>query len=176
MADAKKLEISKFEKIKLTYIYFFPVVFLPFVTTYLIKTGEEPKSFFLTNVLISLTVVLIPFIVAVCMFVAKYIHKERNRNYELTSIGMGMLCFLFLIGCNYYQYFKFAANTIELPNFNFAISTAILLSCFVSSIVFTFKYIAFSKQYPIGYNEKIKHFMVSALFPLLMAISVHLIF
>ena len=55
MADAKKLEISKFEKIKLTYIYFFPVVFLPFVTTYLIKTGEEPKSFFLTNVLISLT-------------------------------------------------------------------------------------------------------------------------
>lgn len=176
MVDTKKFEISKFEKIKLTYIYFFPVVFLPFLTTYLIKTGEEPKSFFLTNVLISLSVVLIPFIIAVCMFAAKFLHKNKNINYELASIGIGMLCFLFLMGCNFYQYYKFAAKTIDIANLNLAISTAILLSCFVSSIVFTFKYLSFSKEYPIGYNDKIKIFMVSALFPLLMAISVHLIF
>jgi hypothetical protein len=176
MAVAKKLEISKFEKIKLTYIYFFPVVFLPFVTTYLIKTGEEPKTFFLTNVLISLTVVLIPLINAVCMFAAKYLHQDKNKNYELTSIGMGMLCFLFLMGCNYYQYFKFAVDTIEITNFNFAIATAILLSCFVSCVVFAFKYMSYSKQYALGYNQKIKYYMVAALFPLIIAISVHLIF
>lgn len=176
MAEVKKLDISKMEKYKLTYIYFFPVVFLPLTSIYLIKTGEEPKSFFLTNVLIGLSVVLIPFIIAVCMFAAKVLHKDQNRHQEVASIGLGLLCFFFLIACNYYQYYKFASQTIELANFNLAISTALLLSSFVSSIAFAMKYINYSKNYPTDTNAKMKIFMVSALFPLLMAICTHLVF
>ena len=80
MEEAKKLELKRIEKFKLIYIYFFPVVFLSFTSLYMLVNGEDPKGFFLTNVLISQTLILIPFILSVCMLAAKLLYKEKDMN------------------------------------------------------------------------------------------------
>lgn len=176
MEKSKKLEFKKFEQFKLIYIYFFPVVFLSFTSLYMLVKGEDPKGFFLTNVLISQTIILIPFILSVCMLAAKLLYKEKDINYEIASIGFGMMCFFFMVGCNFYQYYKFAENSISMDLFKVAFGTSILLSCLVSSIIFIKKYFDFAKGKTMNVNQKISNMMVAGAFPLLFSISSYFIY
>lgn len=152
MSKAKKLELEKIEKFKLIFIYFFPVVFLSFTSLYLLVNGEDPKGFFLTNVLISQTVILIPLILSLCMLVTKKLHKEKDMNYEQVSIGLGALCFFFMVVSNVYQYYKFVVDVISMDLFKVAFSTSILLSCLVASVIFVQRYLAFKKEKNIKNN------------------------
>lgn len=176
MEKAKKLEFKKFEKFKLIYIYFFPVVFLSFTSLYMLVKGEDPKGFFLTNVLISQTIILIPFILSVCMLAAKLLYKEKDINYEIASIGFGMMCFFFMVGCNFYQYYKFAEDSISMDLLKVAFGTSILLSCLVSSLIFIKKYFDFAKDKTMNVHQKISNLMVAGAFPLLFAFSSYFIY
>lgn len=176
MDKANKLEISKTEKIKLIYIYFFPVVFLSFISIYMFASGQDPKGFFLTNVLISQTLILIPLILAVCMLAAKILFKDTDKNNEYVSIGLGMLCFFFMVGCNFYQYYKFAADSISMDLLRVAMGTSILLSCFVSSLIFIKKYIDYTKSKKLNFHNKISNFIVAGSFPLLFSLGSYLIY
>lgn len=171
-----KLELRKLDKFKLIYINFFPVVFLSFTSLYMLVNGEDPKGFFLTNVLISQTLILIPFILSVCMLATKMLYKQNDLAYEKASIGLGMLCFFFMVGCNFYQYYKFAADVISMDLFRVAFGTSILLSCLVSSVVFVKKYLAFTKDINVNNNHKVSNMLVAGSFPLLFALSSYLIY
>lgn len=176
MQEAKKLDLQKNERFKLIYNYFFPVVFLSFSSLYMFINGEDPKGFFLTNVLISQTLILIPFILSVCMLAAKMLYKEKDMNYEIASIGFGMMCFFFMVGCNFYQYYKYAEDSISIDLLKVAFGTSILLSCLVSSIIFIKKYFDFTKGKTINVNQKISNMLVAGVFPLLFSISSYLIY
>lgn len=176
MDKATKLEISKLQKIKLIYIYFFPVVFLSFTSLYMLVRGEDPKGFFLTNVLISQTLILIPFVLSVCMFAAKFLYKDSDKNYEYVSMGLGMLCFFFMVACNFYQYYKFAADSISIDLLRVAMGTSILLSCLVSSLIFIKKYIDYTKSKNMNFHKKISNFIVAGSFPLLFSLGSYLIY
>ena len=176
MEEAKKLELKRIEKFKLIYIYFFPVVFLSFTSLYMLVNGEDPKGFFLTNVLISQTLILIPFILSVCMLAAKLLYKEKDENYEIVSLGIGMMCFFFMVGCNFYQYYKYAEDSISIDLLKVAFGTSILLSCLVSSIIFIKKYFDFAKGKTMNVSQKISNMLVAGAFPLLFSISSYFIY
>ena len=92
MEKTKKFEITKFEKIKLFYINFFPVVFLSFTSLYLLVSGHDPKGFLLTNVLISISIILIPLLIAVCMLAADVIPLVQFEFAFTTAMLLG--CFV----------------------------------------------------------------------------------
>ncbi|BBL22201.1 hypothetical protein ACRAD_28720 (plasmid) [Acinetobacter radioresistens DSM 6976 = NBRC 102413 = CIP 103788] len=171
MEKTKKFEITKFEKIKLFYINFFPVVFLSFTSLYLLVSGHDPKGFLLTNVLISISIILIPLLIAVCMLATKILYKDQNKQIEYASIGIGLLCLFFMTGCNYYQYYKFAADVIPLVQFEFAFTTAMLLGCFVSIPIFVMKYLKYTAEVNVSRNLRITHMLFAGMFPLLVALS-----
>lgn len=175
MDKVDKFEITKFEKYKLIYIYFFPVVFLSFTSIYLLVTGEDPKGFFLTNVLISQTLILIPFILSVCMLATKILYKTNDKTYEYVSIGLGLLCFFFMVGCNFYQYYKFAADSISTGLLRVAFVTSFLLSCLISSFMFIKKYMNFVKDKDVSSNQKLSNMLIAGSFPLLVSLSTYFI-
>lgn len=174
MEVTKKLEISKFEKYKLIYIYFFPVVFLSFTSLFLLKNGHDPKGFLLTNVLISISIALIPLLLSASMLATKILYKDQNQQIEYASIGMGLLCLFFMTGCNYYQYYKFAADVIPMVQFEFAFSTAMLLGCLVSVPLFVMKYLRYTAEIKISKQLKLSYMLFSGSCPLLVAICSYL--
>lgn len=175
MDKVNKFEITKIQKYILIYMYFFPVVFLSFTSLYLLVNGHDPKGFFLTNVLISQTVILIPLILSVCMLVTKKLYKEKDQAYEYASIGLGILSFLFMVGCNYYQYYKYAAVSISIDLLRVAFITSFLLACFVSSIFFIKKYLGYVNDKKINGNKKISNMLIAGSFPLILALSSYFI-
>lgn len=175
MSNVAKMEIPKSEKLKAMYLNFFPVVFMPFSILYLLLNGENPKSLFLTNALISIALLLTPMLVNISMIGTKFLYKEKNKNAEIFSVGLGTLCLPFMIISILYLYFKFFTNEIPFVHLKLAITSAGLLSCLISSIMFAVKYFSFAKQFPLQPNIKMTRFIIAGLVPLFAAIVIRII-
>lgn len=175
MRVESKMEISKTEKLKVLYLNFFPVVFMPFTTLYLLIKGDDPKGFFLTNILISLALLLIPLLMNICMVCTKYLYKEKDKNLEIFGTGLGVLCLLFMIASIFYQYFKFVGEVIPLDKIYLSFGLSILFSCLASSALFALKYISYVKKFALNSNTKLTRFIVAGLPPLVVALVVRLI-
>ena len=166
------LKIKNIESFKLYYIYFFPVVFFPFLNIYQFRNDPDIKSWLFRNLLISFTVVVTLFFLALSMLITKFLYKDQNKNTDFFSVGLGFLCLIFLMGSNYYQFQKFSVGTdLNIDYYRMALMAGFLMGCFISSICFTLKYKKYSKKYTVDLNTKVQKFMASASFPLFIAIS-----
>ena len=161
------LKIKNIESFKLNYIYFFPVVFFPFLNIYQFRNDSDIKSWLFRNLIISFTVISIPFFFSLSMLTTKFFYKDQSRDTDLFSVGLGFLCLIFLMGSNYYQFQSFTLGTdLTIDYYRMALMVSFLIGCFISSFWFTLKYKKYSKKYALDFNPRTQRFMLSA-FPLL---------
>ena len=154
-------------------MYFFPVVFFPFLNIYQFRNNADIKSWLFSNLLVSITVVLVPLLLAFSMLITKFLYKDQDKKSEYNSIGLGLLCLIFLMGSNFYQFQKFSVGTdLSIDFYRMALMLSFLIACFTSSIWFTLKYKKYSKKYALDFNPRTQRFMLSALPPFLIAITV----
>ena len=166
------LRIKNIESFKLHYIYFFPVVFFPFLNIYQFSNDSDIKSWLFRNLLISFTVITVPFFLALSMLTTKFFYKDQSRNTDFFSVGLGFLCLTFLMGSNYYQFQKFTLGTdLTIDYYRMALMVSFLMGCFISNLCFALKYKKYIKNYSMGWNIKTQRFMASAVLPVLMAIT-----
>lgn len=156
------------DSFKLSYMYFFPVVFFPFLNIYQFRNNPDIQSWLFSNLLVSITVVLVPLFLALSMLISKFLYQDHNKKSEYNAMGLGLLCLIFLMGSNYYQFQKFTAGTdLSIDFYRMALMLSFLIGCFIASLCFTLKYKNYSKKYDIDFNLRTQRFMLSA-FPLLL--------
>lgn len=149
-------------------MYFFPLVFFPFLNIYQFRNNPDLQSWLFSNLLVSITVVLVPLFIALSMLITKFLYQDHNKKSEYNAMGLGLLCLIFLMGSNYYQFQKFTAGTdLSIDLYRMALMLSFLIGCFVSSLCFTLKYKKYSKKYDTDFNLRTQRFMLSA-FPLLL--------
>ena len=166
------LKIKNIESFKLYYIYFFPVVFFPFLNIYQFRNDPDIKSWLFRNLLISFTVVVTLFFLALSMLITKFLYKDQNKNTDFFSVGLGFLCLIFLMGSNYYQFQKFSVGTdLSIDYYRMALMASFLMSCFISNLCFALKYKKYIKNYSIEWNMKTQRFMASAVPSVFIAIT-----
>ena len=166
------LKIKNIESFKLYYIYFFPVVFFPFLNIYQFRNDPDIKSWLFRNLLISFTVVVTLFFLALSMLITKFLYKDQNKNTDFFSVGLGFLCLIFLMGSNYYQFQKFSGGTdLSIDYYRMALMASFLMSCFISNLCFALKYKKYIKNYSIEWNMKTQRFMASAVPSVFIAIT-----
>ena len=159
------------ESFKLFYLYFFPVTFFPLSNIYQFRNNSDIKSWLFSNLLVSITVILIPLFLALSMLITKFLYRDHNKKPEYNAMGLGLLCLIFLMGSNYYQFQKFTAGTdLSIDLYRMALMLSFLIACFVSSLYFTLKYKQYSKKYTVDLNTKTQRFMASAALPLILTI------
>ena len=138
------MKIKNMDSFKLSYMYFFPVVFFPFLNIYQFRNNPDLQSWLFSNLLISITVILVPLCLSLSMLITKFLYQDHNKKMEYNAMGLGLLCLIFLMGSNYYQFHKFTAGTdFSMDFYRMALMLSFLIGCFVSSLCFTLKY----KQY-----------------------------
>lgn len=160
------------DSFKLSYVYFFPVVFFPFLNIYQVRNDTDIRSWLFRNLLVSFIVILIPLFLALSMMITKVLYKDQDKNTEYRSIGLGLLCFLFLTGSNYYQFQKFTVGTdLSIDYYRMALMLSFLTACFISSLYFTFKYKKYSQTYSVNFSVKTVRFMASTAIPFLISVT-----
>ena len=153
-------------------MYFFPVVFFPFLNIYQFRNNPDLQSWLFNNLLISITVILVPLCLSLSMLITKFLYQDHNKKMEYNAMGLGLLCLIFLMGSNYYQFHKFTAGTdLSMDFYRMALMLSFLIGCFIASLCFTLKYKQYSKQYDTDFNLKTQRFMLSACPLLLIAIT-----
>ena len=166
------LKIKNIESLKLHYIYFFPVVFFPFLNIYQFRNDSDIKSWLFRNLIVSSTVVVIPFFLALSMLITKFLYKDQNKNTDFFSVGLGFLCLIFLMGSNYYQFQKFTVGTdLSIDYYRMAMMISFLIACFISSLYFTLKYKKYSQKYSVNFNVKTIRFMASTAIPFFISVT-----
>ena len=166
------LKIKNIESFKLHYIYFFPVVFFPFLNIYQFRNDSDIKSWLFRNLIISFTVISIPFFFSLSMLTTKFLYKDQNRDTDLFSVGLGFLCLIFLMGSNYYQFQRFTLGIdLTIDYYRMALMVSFLMGCFISNLCFALKYKKYIKNYSIEWNMKNQRFMASAALPVFTAIT-----
>ena len=166
------IKIKNMDSFKLSYMYFFPVVFFPFMNIHQFRNNADIKSWLFSNFLVSITVVLVPLLLALSMLITKFLYQDQDKKSEYNSIGLGLLCLFFLMGSNFYQFQKFSVGTdLSIDFYRMALMLSFLIGCFTSSIWFTLKYKKYSKKYAPDFNIRTQRFMVSAFPALLIAIT-----
>jgi heme/copper-type cytochrome/quinol oxidase subunit 2 len=166
------IKIKDMDSFKLSYMYFFPVVFFPFLNIYQYRNDADIKTWLFSNFLISITVILVPLFLALNMLITKFLYQDQDKKSEYNSIGLGLLCLIFLMGSNFYQFQKFSVGTdLSIDFYRMALMLSFLIGCFTSSIWFTLKYKKYSKKYAPDFNVCTQRFMVSAFPALLIAIT-----
>ena len=164
--------IKNMDSFKLSYVYFFPVAFFPFLNIYQFRNDPDIKSWLFRNLLVSFIVILIPLFLALSMMITKVLYKDQDKNTEYRSIGLGLLCFLFLTGSNYYQFQKFTVGTdLSIDYYRMALMLSFLTACFISSLYFTFKYKKYSQTYSVNFSVKTVRFMASTAIPFLISVT-----
>ena len=164
--------IKNMDSFKLSYVYFFPVVFFPFLNIYQFRSDADIKSWLFRNLLVSFTVILIPIFLTLSMMITKVLYKDQDKNTEYRSIGLGLLCCTFLTGSNYYQFQKFTVGTdLSIDYYRMAMMISFLIACFISSLYFTLKYKKYSQKYSIDFNVKTIRFMTSTAIPLFISVT-----
>ena len=153
-------------------MYFFPAVFFPFLNIYQFRNNPDLQSWLFSNLLISITVILVPLCLSLSMLITKFLYQDHNKKMKYNAMGLGLLCLIFLMGSNYYQFHKFTAGTdFSMDFYRMALMLSFLIGCFVSSLCFTLKYKQYSKKYDTDFNLKTQRFMLSASPLLLIAIT-----
>lgn len=153
-------------------MYFFPVVFFPFLNIYQFRNNPDLQSWLFSNLLISITVILVPLCLSLSMLITKFLYQDHNKKMEYNAMGLGLLCLIFLMGSNYYQFHKFTAGTdLSMDFYRMALMLSFLIGCFIASLCFTLKYKKYSKKYDTDFNLKTQRFMLSASPLLLIAIT-----
>ena len=148
-------------------MYFFPVVFFPFLNIHQFRNNADIKTWLFSNLLVSITVILVPLLLALSMLITKFLYQDQDKKLEYNSIGLGLLCLIFLMGSNFYQFQKFSVGTdLTIDYYRMALMASFLMACFISSFWFTLKYKKYSKKYALDFNPRTQRFMLSA-FPLL---------
>lgn len=166
------MKIKNMDSFKLSYMYFFPLVFFPFLNIYKFRTDSDLQSWLFSNLLISITVILIPLFLTLSMLITKFLYQDHNKKLEYNAMGLGLLCLIFLMGSNYYQFQKFTAGTdLSIDLHRMALMLSFLIGCFIASVCFTLKYKKYSKKYDTDLNLKTQRFMLSACPLLLIAIT-----
>ncbi len=160
------------DSLKLSYMYFFPVVFFPFLNIYQFRNNPDLQSWLFSNLLISITVILVPLCLTLSMLITKFLYQDHNKKMEYNAMGLGLLCLIFLMGSNDYQFHKFTAGTDPSMDFyRMALMLSFLIGCFIASLCFTLKYKQYSKKYDTDFNLKTQRFMLSACPLLLISIT-----
>ena len=153
-------------------MYFFPVVFFPFLNIYQFRTNPDLQSWLFSNLLISITVILVPLCLTLSMLITKFLYQDHNKKMEYNAMGLGLLCLIFLMGSNDYQFHKFTAGTdLSMDFYRMALMLSFLIGCFIASLCFTLKYKQYSKKYDTDFNLKTQRFMLSTCPLLLIAIT-----
>lgn len=166
------IKIKDMDSFKLSYMYFFPVVFFPFWNIYQFHNDADVKSWLFRNLLISITIILIPLFLAISMFITKFLYQDQDKKNEYHSVLLGLLCLIFLMGVNYYQFQKFSGGTdLNIDLYRMALMLSFLCGCFASNLCFALKYKKYSKNYSMEWNIRTQRFMASAALPVLMAIT-----
>lgn len=164
--------IKNMDSFKLSYVYFFPVVFFPFLNIYQFRNDPDIKSWLFRNLLVSFIVILIPLFLTLSMMITKVLYKDQDKNTEYRSIGLGLLCCTFLTGSNYYQFQKFTVGTdLSIDYYRMAMMISFLIACFISSLYFTLKYKKYSQKYSVDFNVKTIRFMMSTAIPLFISVT-----
>lgn len=160
------------DSFKLSYMYFFPVVFFPFLNIYQFRNDTDIKSWLFRNLLVSFIVILIPLFLTLSMMITKVLYKDQDKNTEYHSIGLGLLCCTFLTGSNYYQFQKFTVGTdLSIDYYRMAMMISFLIACFISSLYFTLKYKKYSQKYSVNFNVKTMRFMTSTAIPFFISVT-----
>ena len=160
------------DSFKMSYMYFFPVVFFPFLNIYQFRNNPDLQSWLFSNLLISITVILVPLCLSLSMLITKFLYQDHNKKMEYNAMGLGLLCLIFLMGSNYYQFHKFTAGTdLSMDFYRMALMLSFLIGCFIASLCFTLKYKKYSKKYDTDFNLKTQRFMLSTCPLLLIAIT-----
>ena len=160
------------DSFKLSYVYFFPVVFFPFLNIYQFRNDPDIKSWLFRNLLVSFIVILIPLFLTLSMMITKVLYKDQDKNTEYRSIGLGLLCCTFLTGSNYYQFQKFTlGSTLSIDYYRMALMVSLLIACFISSVYFTLKYKKYSQKYSVDFNAKAMKLMVSVAIPFFISVT-----
>ena len=166
------IKIKNMDSFKLSYMYFFPVVFFPFLNIHQFRNNADIKTWLFSTFLVSITVVLVPLLLALSMLITKFLYKDQDKKSEYNSIGLGLLCLIFLMGSNFYQFQKFSVGTdLSIDFYRMALMLSFLIACFTSSIWFALKYKKYSKKYAPDFNVRTQKFMLSAFPALLIAIT-----
>ena len=153
-------------------MYFFPVVFFPFLNIYQFRNNPDIQSWLFSNLLISITVILVPLCLSLSMLITKFLYQDHNKKMEYNAMGLGLLCLIFLMGSNDYQFHKFTAGTdLSMDFYRMALMLSFLIGCFIASLCFTLKYKQYSKRYDTDFNLITQRFMLSACPLLLIAIT-----
>ena len=153
-------------------MYFFPVVFFPFLNIYQFRNNPDLQSWLFSNLLISITVILVPLCLSLSMLITKFLYQDHNKKMEYNAMGLGLLCLIFLMGSNYYQFHKFTAGTdLSMDFYRMALMLSFLIGCFIASLCFTLKYKQYSKKYDTDFSLKTQRFMLSTCPLLLIAIT-----
>jgi hypothetical protein len=106
------------------------------------------------------------------MIITKVLYNDQDKTTEYCSIGLGLLCFVFLTGSNYYQFQKFTVGTdLSIDYYRMALMVSLLIACFISSLYFTLKYKKYSQKYSADFNAKAMKFMVSVAIPFFMSVT-----
>ena len=164
--------IKNMDSFKLSYVYFFPVVFFPFLNIYQFRNDVDIKSWLFRNLLVSFIVILIPLFLNLSMIITKFLYKDQDKNTEYRAIGLGLLCFVFLTGSNYYQFQKFTVGTdLSIDYYRMAMMISFLIACFISSLYFTLKYKKYSQKYSVNFNVKTMRFMTSTAIPFFISVT-----
>jgi hypothetical protein len=157
------IKIKDMDSFKLSYMYFFPMVFFPFLNIYQFHNDADVKSWLFRNLLISITIILIPLFLTISMLITKFLYQDKDKKNEYRSVLLGLLCLIFLMGANYYQFQKFSVGTdLTIDHYRMALMVSFLIGCFISSICFTLKYQKYTKNCSIEWNTKTQRFMASA--------------
>ena len=166
------MKIKNMNSFKLSYMYFFPVVFFPFLNIYQFRNNPDLQSWLFSNLLISITVILVLLCLTLSMLITKFLYQDHNKKMEYNAMGLGLLCLIFLMGSNYYHFHKFTAGTyLSMDFYRMALMLSFLIGCFIASLCFTLKYKKYSKKYDTDFNLKTQRFMLSASPLLLIAIT-----
>lgn len=159
------------DSFKLSYVYFFPVVFFPFLNIYQFRNDLDIKSWLFINLLVSFTVILIPLFLTLSMMITKVLYRDQDKNTEYRSIGLGLLCCTFLTGSNYYQFQKFTVGTdLSIDYYRMAMMISFLIACFISSLYFALKYKKYSQKQSVNFNVKTIRFMASTAIPFFISV------
>lgn len=166
------IKIKEIDSFKLSYMYFFPLVFFPFLNIYQFRNNPDIQTWLFSNLLVSITVILIPLLLALNMLISKFLYQDQDKKSEYNSMGLGLLCLIFLMGSNYYQFQKFSLGTdLTIDYYRMALMLSFLIGCFISSLCFTLKYKKYSKKYAPDFNVRTQRFMLSAFPSLLIALT-----
>lgn len=160
------------DSFKLSYVYFFPLVFFPFLNIYQFRSDADIKSWLFRNLLVSFTVILIPLFLTLSMMITKILYKDQDKNTEYHSISLGLLCFTFLTGSNYYQFQKFTLEIdLNIDYYRMAMMVSFLIACFLSSICFILKYKRYTQKYSVDFNTKTMKFIACTAIPLFISVT-----